>query len=126
MEVAVSGGVALERSGLVSVGGALYRWRVGGHKDQASQVSGTLIAECAGSIDQGSDTIGLNGRAYEGRTPACGGGGSFPALEEFFLAVCGLGPVVGVTKQRGKDAGRGDLVEDHAEGDGRRLDRREV
>ena len=103
-----------------------YGWCTAGEEDQGPQVGGTLVAQGTSGIDQGSDTVALDGRTDEGRAPGRGGRGSFLGLEELLLGVGGLGAVVGVTKERRKDSEGGSMVEDGAEGDGRRLDRWEI
>jgi hypothetical protein len=105
---------------------AAHRRTVGSHEDQATQVGGSLVAQSAGGVDEGGDTIGLDGGTDDGRTPAGGRGGGLLGLEKLLLAVGGLGSVVGVAEQRGKHAHRRDLVEDDAQGDRRGLDGWEV
>lgn len=103
-----------------------YAWCGRGHEDQAAQVGGTLVAERTGSVDQGTDTIGLDGAADKGAAPGGGGRGGLLRLEEFLLGVGGLSAVVGVTEQRAENGERGGVVEESAEGDGRGLDGWEV
>ena len=97
-----------------------------GHKDQTPQIRRTLVAERSGRVDQGADTVRLNRAADERRAPSGCGGGSLLRLEELLLGVSGLGPVVGVAKERGHDGERGGVVEDGAEGNGAGLDGWEV
>lgn len=93
-----------------------------GEEDQGAEVSGALVGESASGVDEGTNTVGLNGRADEGSTPGGGGGGSLLGLEELLLGVGGLGLAVGVTEDGAKN-GKGDgVVVDRAEGDGRGLD----
>lgn len=99
-----------------------YTWSSGGEEDQASQVGRTLVAHRTGGIDECSNTVGLNSRTNDGRTPASGSGGSLPGLGELLLAVSCLVPMVCVTEERSEDGEGGGLVEDNAEGDSRRLD----
>lgn len=68
----------------------------------------------------------MDGRSHNAATPAGGSGGSLLGLEELLLAVGGLGAVIGVTKERGQYSCRADLVEDDAQSNRRRLDRREI
>ena len=75
-----------------------YTWSSGSHEDQGTEVSGTLIAESTGGIDEGGNTVGLDTRSDERCTPAGGSGGSFTRLEELLAAVGGLGAMVGVTE----------------------------
>ena len=91
----------------------------GSEEDQRAEVSSTLVGESAGSVDESTNTVRLNGRADDGATPRSGGGGSL-------LGVGLLCAAVGVTKN-GAENGKGDsVVEGRAEGDGRGLDGREV
>lgn len=103
-----------------------YTWSSGGHEDQGTEVGSTLVAESTGSVDESGGAVGLNTRSDERSTPAGGSGSSFTRLEELLAAVGGLGALVGVTEERGKHGEGGGLVEDNAEGDGRRLDGWEV
>lgn len=97
-----------------------------GHEDQASEIGSAFIAQRAGRIDESGDTIGLKCRSSKRRAPASSSGCSLLRLEKFFLGVCSLGAVVGVTEKRGQDGEGGSMGEDGAESDGGRLDRREV
>ena len=93
-----------------------YRWRIGSEEDQTTKVGSTLIAQSTSSIDESGNTISLNTGTDDGRTPAGSSSGGLLRLEELLLAVGGLGAVIGVTKERSKHGGTGDLVEDDAEG----------
>jgi hypothetical protein len=103
-----------------------YRWCRAGEEDQATEVCGALVAECAGGVDERTHTVGLDGRADEGSAPCGGGGGSLLGLEELFLGVGGLGLAVGLAEERAKDGEGCGMVEDGAERDGGRLDRGKV
>lgn len=97
-----------------------------GHEDQAAEVGGALVAESAGGVDQSTNTVGLNGRPDERGSPGDAGRGGFLGLEELFLGVGLLGATVGVAKQWTHYSQAGGMIEDGAEGDGRRLDGWEV
>ena len=99
-----------------------YRWSGGSEEDQRAQIRGTLVAQRPGGIDQGANTVGLQSATNEGRAPHGGSTSGFLGLEEFLFAVGGLGTMVGVTEDRGKDSEGNGVSEDGAEGDGRRLD----
>merc|ERR1711939_1060551 len=97
------------------------RWSRASQEDQTAHV-----AQGAGGVQEGTDTVRLDTGADEGGTPCGGGGSSLLALEELLLGVGGLGLAVGVTEDGAED-GEGDgVVVDRAEGDGGRLNRREV
>jgi hypothetical protein len=105
---------------------ATYRRSRGGEEDQAAEVGGALVGESASGVDEGTDTVRLDGGADEGSTPGRGGGGSLLGLEELLLGVGGLGLTVGVTED-GAEHSKGDGVAvDGAEGDRGGLDGREV
>ena len=93
-----------------------------GKEDERSEVSGALVGQSAGGVDQSTNAIGLDGGADErGATgKACRGG--LARLEKLLLGVGGLSLAVGVTEQGGQDGEGSDVVENGAEGDGRRLD----
>jgi hypothetical protein len=111
---------------LWSVCGDAYGRSGGGEEDQRSEVGGALVGESASGVDEGTDTVGLDGGADEGSTPGSGGGGSLLGLEELLLGVGGLGLAVGVAEDGAED-GKGDgVVVDGAEGDSRGLNGREV
>lgn len=95
-------------------------------KDQRSEVGSSLVCQGTGSINQGSNTISLERASDERAAPGSDSTAGLLGLEEFFLCVGGLGAVVGVSEDRGKDAERGSVSEDCAEGDRRRLDGREI
>ena len=54
-------------------------------EDQCSEVSGSLVTQSTGGIDQGCNTIGLDGTAGQRATPSSGSTGSFLGLDEFLL-----------------------------------------
>ena len=109
-----------------NVCGDAYGRSGGGEEDQRSEVGGALVGESASGVDEGTDTVGLDGGADEGSTPGSGGGGSLLGLEELLLGVGGLGLAVGVTEDGAED-GEGDgVVVDGAEGDSGGLNGREV
>ena len=103
-----------------------HRWRGAGEEDQRAEVRSTLVAKRASGIDEGTNTVRLDGRPDEGGTPCGGGGGGLLGLEELFLGVGGLCLAVCLAEHRAEDGEGGGVVEDGAERDGRRLDGREV
>ena len=103
-----------------------HRWSRRCGKDQSTEVGSALVAEGASRVDESTNTVGLEGGASEGSSPGGGGRGSLLGLEELLLRVGGLCLTVGVTKDGAEDGQRHGVVEDGAEGNGRRLDRREV
>ena len=103
-----------------------YRWGVCSSEDQGTQVCGALVRESTSRVDQGSNTVCLKSGPNERGAPARSSGGSLLGLKELLLAVGSLRAVVGVTEKWCKDSSGGSLVEDNAEGDGRRLDGWEV
>ena len=106
--------------------GDAYGRSGGGEEDQRSEVGGALVGESASGVDEGTDTVGLDGGADEGSTPGSGGGGGLLGLEELLLGVGGLGLAVGVAEDGAED-GKGDgVVVDGAEGDSGGLNGREV
>ena len=70
--------------------GMTYGRSSGSEEDQRAEVSSTLVGESAGSVDEITNTVRLNGRADDGATPRSGGGGGLLRLEELFRAVGGL------------------------------------
>jgi hypothetical protein len=40
-------------------------WCSAGHEDQASEVGGSLVAECTGSVDESGDSISLQSGSGE-------------------------------------------------------------
>lgn len=98
-----------------------YRWRRASQEDQGAQVGGALVAEGAGGVDEGTNTVRLECAASERSTPCGGSRRSLLGAQKFLLGVGGLGAVVGFAKDRAKDGEGGDVVEDGAEGDGRGL-----
>ncbi len=109
----VSTGTSYEQA---SWEGETYAWCRASHENQTPQVSRSLVAQGTGSVDQGSDTIGLDGTPDQRRAPSGGGTSSLLGLEEFLLGIGGLGAVIGVTEDRGEDGERGGVVEDCAKG----------
>jgi hypothetical protein len=97
-----------------------------GEEDQAAEVGGALVGESASGVDEGTNTVRLDGRADKGSAPGGGGRGGLLGLEELLLGVGGLGLTVGVAED-GAENSKGDgVVVDGAEGDSRGLNRREV
>jgi uncharacterized membrane protein len=75
-----------------------YSWSRSGHEDNTAKVGSSLIAEGAGSVDQGADAVGLEGRANERGTPGDGSRASLLGSEELFLGVGNLSSLVGLAK----------------------------
>lgn len=98
----------------------------GGGEDESTEVGGALVGESACGVDQGTNTVGLEGRTDEGGTPGGGSRRGFPRLEELLLGVGRLGLLPGLAEERGEDAELEGVVEDGAEGDGGRLNSGEV
>ena len=42
-------------------GSVTYAWGGAGHEDQTPQIRGTFVAQRASSVDQGANTVRLNG-----------------------------------------------------------------
>ncbi len=98
----------------------------GSEEDQRAEVSSALVGKGAGSVDESTNTVRLDGRADNGATPRGSGGGSLLGVEVLLLGVSLLCATVGVTEDGAED-GKGDsVVEGRAESDGRGLDGREV
>ena len=70
----------------------------GSEKDQCSEVSGALVRESTGGVDEGADAVGAQARADKGRAPgnACRAG--LLRLEELLGGVGVLGALEGVTE----------------------------
>jgi hypothetical protein len=106
--------------------GSTYGRSSGGSEDQSTEVSGALVGKGTGSVDQSTNTVGLDTRADEGRAPRGSGGGGLLGVEELLLAVGSLGAAVRVTEDGAEDSEGDGVVEGSAEGNGRRLNGREV
>jgi hypothetical protein len=100
-----------------------YAGSCAGHEDQASKVRSALVAESASGIDERGNAISLKSGSCKRRAPAGGGGGSLLRLEEFFVGVCGLGAVVGITEEGSQDGEGGSVGEHGTKSDSRWLDR---
>lgn len=94
----------------------------GGGEDEAAEVGSALVAQGAGGVDQGADTVGLQGRADEGGAPGDGGGRGLLGLDKLLLGVGGLGAVVGLAEEGREDGELNAVVEEGAEGNSRGLD----
>jgi len=99
-----------------------YRRSRAGHEDQGTHVGSALVGEGTCGVQKSADTVRLDGRADKGGTPSSGSASSLLGLEELLLGVGGLGLAVGVTEDGTENGKRCNVVEDGAEGDGRRLD----
>lgn len=49
--------------------GWTYRGSSGGEEDQRTKVGGALVGESAGSVDESTDTVGLDTGADNGASP---------------------------------------------------------
>jgi len=83
-------------------------------EDQRPQISSTLIAESTCGIDQGTNTIGLDGGADERATPSCGGGRGFLGLDELLSTVGLLRAAVCLAEEGSHDCEGGGMVENGA------------
>lgn len=75
----------------------------GSEEDQGAEVSSALVGESAGSVDESTNTVRLDGRADDGATPRGGGGGSLLGVEVLLLGVGLLCAAVGVTENGAED-----------------------
>jgi len=98
------------------------RWSRGSEEDQATKIGSTLVAKRASCVDQGTDTVGLDGRANERGTPCGCGGGGLLGLEELLLGVGGLSLAVGLAENWAEDREGDGVGVEGAERDGRWLD----
>lgn len=99
-----------------------YSWGGRCKEDESTEVGGSLVRESAGSVDQRTDTVRLDGRANEGSTPGSAGRGSLLGLEELLSRVGGLCAAVGVAKEWAEDGKRCSVVEDGTKRNGGWLD----
>ena len=103
-----------------------YAWCRTSHEDQRTEVRRTLVAHSTSSIDQSTNTVGLNSGSNQRRAPGGGGRGGLLGLEEFLLGIGGLGTVISITEDGSEDGERGGVVEDGAESNRRGLNGWEV
>jgi len=103
-----------------------YRWRSRSEEDQRAEVGSALVCEGTGSVNESTDTVGLNGRADDGAPPRCSSSGSLLAVEVLLLRIGLLCAAVRVAKYRAEDSEGDSVVEGRAEGNGRGLDRGKV
>jgi len=103
-----------------------YRWGGRSEEDQGAEVGSTLVGESTGSVDEGADTVGLDGRTANGATPRGSSGGGLLRVEELLLGVGLLRPAVGVSEDGAQDCERDGVVEGCAESNCRGLDGGEV
>lgn len=103
-----------------------YSRSASSRKDQTAEVRRALVAEGAGGVDEGTNTVRLERRADEGGTPRNGGTGGFPRADELLLGVGSLGALVGLAEEGAEHGELGGVVEDGAEGDSRGLDSGEI
>jgi len=102
------------------------RWGGRSEEDQGAEVGSTLVGESTGSVDEGADTVGLDGRTDNGATPRGSSGGGLLRVEELLLGVGLLRPAVGVSEDGAQDCERDGVVEGCAESNCRGLDGGEV
>lgn len=113
-------------SSLALMNGISYGGSRAGEEDQRAEVSSALVAESAGGVDEGTNTVRLHGGADEGSAPGSGSGSGLLALEELLLGVGGLGLAVGLTEDWAEDSQGDGVVVDGAERDSGRLNRGKV
>jgi len=56
-----------------------------GSEDESTEVSGALVAESAGGVDESTNTVRLQSRADERRAPGNGGGRGLLGAGELLL-----------------------------------------
>ena len=106
--------------------GETYGGSGAGHEDQRSEVGGALVRQSSGGVDEGTDSVGLHGGSDDGCTPGGRRRGGLLGLDEFLGGVGALGTVVRVAENGAENGEGGGVVEERAEGDGRRLHGGEV
>lgn len=106
--------------------GETYTWSGSSKEDECPEVCSTLVAQGTGGINQGCNTVGLDGATSERASPSCGSTCGLLGLEEFFLGVGSLGAVVCITKDWGQNSQGGSVGKDGAQGDSGGLDRGEI
>lgn len=107
-------------------GNGTYRRSSRSEEDQRAEVGSALVGEGAGSVDESTNTVGLDGGPGEGRSPRGSSGGGLLGVEELLLAVGSLGATVGVAEDGAEDSEGDGVVEGSAEGNSRRLNGREI
>lgn len=103
-----------------------YTGSSSGSEDETAEVGSALVAQGASGVDESSDTVGLETSADERSAPGNGSAAGLLGLEELLLGVGGLGALEGLAEEGGEDGELDAVVEDQAEGDGRRLNGGEV
>lgn len=103
-----------------------YTGSGGSKEDERSEVSSALVAQGASGVDESTDTVGLESRASEGRTPGESSTGSLLGADELLLGVGGLSALVGLAEDGGEDGELNTVVESSAQGDSGGLDGGEV
>ena len=101
---------------------ATYGRAAGGSEDQGTEVGGALVAERASGVDQGSDSVGLQGSSDEGGAIGNGGTAGLLGAHELLGAVGRLGALVSLAEQRCQHDQLSRVSEDSAEGNSRGLD----
>ncbi|KAI6763737.1 hypothetical protein HG530_007526 [Fusarium avenaceum] len=99
-----------------------YTGSGGSKEDERSEVSSALVAQGASGVDESTDTVGLESRASEGRTPGESSTGSLLGADELLLGVGGLSALVGLAEDGGEDGELNTVVESSAQGDSGGLD----
>jgi hypothetical protein len=80
-----------------------YRRSRGSEEDQTAQVRSALVAESSSSVDESTDTVRLQRRSNQRRTPRHGRRRSLPRSDELLLGVGHLSTLVGLPEQRRQD-----------------------
>ena len=109
-----------------SLSGDTYARSGASENNQTTQIRSTLVAQCAGGVDQSTNTVALDCTSDERRAVGSGCTSGLLGLEEFLLGVCGLGALVSVTKDGSEDCEGDSVIEHGAEGDCRWLYWRKV
>lgn len=91
-----------------------YTRSSGSGKDETTEVGSALVAQGAGGVDEGANTITLEGRADKGGAPGDGGRGRLLGLDELLLGVGELGALVGLAEDGAQDRELDAVVEEGA------------
>lgn len=91
-------------------------------EDETTEISSALVAQSTSSVDQSTDTVRLESRTDERRTPGERSTAGLLGADELLLGVGDLGALVGLAEDGGEDGELNAVVEGRAEGNGRGLD----
>lgn len=80
-----------------------YCGRRGGEENEATEVGSTLVAKGGSSVEESTDTVGLEAGADKGSAPGDGRRSSLLGTEELLLGVGSLGALVGLAEEGSKD-----------------------